>query len=622
MGEQNEIKNTKHIGFYVSFSIIMLLSGALFFFVSDLFGLKLWALILGWVIYALFLAAGILLLKKRKWWVKALSYTGLVATLVVCLLTGGPSVEAKKAYNFDAPIYTDEVSLVHGRIRGVVSQDGQTNIYTGIPYAKAPVGELRWKPPVEEDNWEGVKDCIYFAPKCTQNNNATWLDSAQTIVIEEGYHPDFSYKAIEPQSEDCLYLNVYSPKNATEDLPVLVYIHGGSLSTGSSSFEEYNGEMLSKQGIVVVTIAYRLNVFGYFAHPDLAAEDPNHTTGNYGLLDQIRALKWVQDNIASFHGDKTKVTIAGESAGSSSVSALCVAKGAEGLFRYAIGESSSVATKLPPHTFRTYEKACETGTKIMEEFGCASIEELRQIPAEKLVKTSYSNSGMTVDGYVLEKTPYELYLEGKNHEAALLHGCNAQEADPFTIPDWLFSGIGAPAFSNWKQRIEEEFGTYAQDLIDAIGNVENDAQAYRAYNDIISAYWFNYPDYSWGQQSMNAGGQTYRYLFTKENGYMGTWHSGEMIYAYNNLRPTMEQYPYRYTDEDLQLADAMSKYWVNFVKTGNPNGTGVPQWQMDTLGQNKVMELGDNLGMINDPFAPLYPTLRSFEDRVIEEPAE
>ena len=504
--------------------------------------------------------------------------------------------------------------MKHGKIRGVVSSDGKTNIYTGIPYAQAPVGELRWKEPKEELDWQGVKDCTYFAPKCMQSGNPTWLDSAQRIVIEQAYHPDFEYVPLEPQSEDCLYLNVYSPKGATGNLPVLVYIHGGSLLHGSSSFEEYNGEALSKRDIVVVTIAYRVNVFGYFAHPDLITESPNNTTGNYGLLDQIRALEWVRDNIGFFHGDKDNVTIAGESAGSSSVSALCVSPLSAGLFKRAIGESSSVATKIPPHTFRSKESALKMGEDIMKEYGCKTIEELRAIPASELVKTKYENNSMTVDGYALPKTPYEIYQEGGNHEEALLHGCNAQEADPFTIPQWLFSFSGSPNRSNYEGRLRSVFEDQTDALLQAAGPVSNDGQAYRVYNDIISSYWFNYPDYSWGKQAINNGKNVYRYLFTKENGYMGTWHSGEMIYAYDNLEAMKAKYPYRYNDKDVELSKTMASYWVNFIKTGNPNGTGLATWDKDALPCNRVMELGENVSMINDPFYKYFNALENFEN--------
>ena len=611
-------KKKKHIAYMVSFGIIMALLGVILFFLTDMLNLKYWALFITWAMYVSFIVFGYTFLRTKKTWIKAVSYLGIF-TLVGPMVAGGPTAEPKQAYDWDKIVYTDAVQLVHGKVRGIESKDGQTNIYTGIPYAKAPVGELRWKEPQEEENWEGVKDCIYFAPECMQKYSGAFIDSGTEMVIEGTYRPHFEYKPLEPMSEDCLYLNVYSPKGATENLPVLVYIHGGSLMTGSSSTEDYNGESLSKRGIVVVTITYRLNIFGYFAHENLIAESPNHTTGNYGLLDQIRALQWVHDNIAQFHGDPNKVTIAGESAGSSSVSALCASPRAAGLFKRAIGESSSVAVKLPPHTFRTKEKALKMGNDIMKQFGCSSIEQLRKIPAEDLVKTSYENNAMIVDGYALEKTPYEYYLEGNTNEEALLHGCNLQEADAFTIPMWLFTFQGSPNLSNYKARLKEIFKDYSDQLVQVIGEVQNDYEAYRGYNDAVSAYWFNYPDYSWGNQALAEGKTVYRYLFTKDNRYMGTWHSGEMIYCYDNIEPMKAKYPYRYDDTDVALAKTMAAYWVNFVKTGNPNGEGanIP-WNAEGVHDTKVMELGSHVGMIDDPLHKFYGTMEAFENRPAE----
>ena len=610
------VKKKRHVGFIITFSIVMGLVGILFFFLSDMFGLNYYALAIAWFIYVSFVVFGytFLIRVRVRSWIKVVSTIGAVAIIGSFVAFGGPTREAKRAYAWNELVYTDEVSLKHGKIRGVVSRDGNTNIYTGIPYAQAPVGELRWKEPKEELDWQGVKDCTYFGPRCIQGGNPVWLDSAQKIVIEQSYIPDFEYVPLERQSEDCLYLNVYSPKGATENLPVLVYIHGGSLLHGSSSGDDYNGEALSKRNIVVVTIAYRLNVFGYFAHPALAEESPNHTTGNYGLLDQIRALEWVRDNIGFFHGDKNNVTIAGESAGSSSVSALCVSPLSNGLFKKAIGESSSVATKIPPHTFRSKQTAMEMGENIMKEFNCKTIEELRAIPAETLVKTRFENNSMTVDGYALPKTPYEIYQEGGNHEEALLHGCNLQEADPFTIPQWLFSGAGSPNMSNYAQRLRTVFKDQTDALLEAAGQPKNDWEAYRIYNDIISSYWFNYPDYSWGKQAINNGENVYRYIFTKENRYMGTWHSGEIIYAYDNLEPMKAKYPYRYTDKDVALSKTMANYWVNFIKTGDPNGTGLPTWDKDALPCDKVLELGENVSMINDPMKKYFGPLENFEN--------
>ena len=611
----NNQHQQKHIGYIVSFSIVMGIVGILLFILGDFLNLQGWAHLLIIAMYATILVIGLALITPRKKGIKALYYLSLLS-LAVPFVAGQPQYERKKAVTFDHPSQTEVVTIKHGQIQGVVSKDGKTNIFAGIPYAKAPVGDLRWKRPVEEEDWQGIKDCSYFAPRAMQSASNAFIDTGNKIAIEGLYRPDFNYYPFQEMSEDCLYLNVWAPKEeASTAYPVLVYIHGGSLESGSSADDDINMEMMSKQGIVCITISYRLNVFGYFAHDELANEDADGSTGNYGLLDQIRALNWVKDNIAYFNGDPNNVTIAGESAGSSCVSALCVTPLANGLFKRAIGESSSVATKVPPHTFRSKHKALEVGRNIMGEFGCASIEELRKIPAEKLVQTSYPNTAMTVDGYALTKTPYELYQEGIHNEEALLHGCNAQEADPFVIPEWLFAFQGPPSLSNYKQRLRERFKEHADELISIIGELHSDEEAYRAYNDAISAYWFNYPDYAWGQQAMANNVTTYRYLFNKENAYMGTWHSGEIIYAYGNVEARKQEFSYRYDRSDVALSKLMMTAWGNFIKTGNPNIDGELAWNADTLSSNQVMVFDNDSKMGIDPFSKFYPFFASYEDQ-------
>lgn len=601
----------KHIGYIVSFSIIMGIVGILLFILGDFLNLQGWAHLVILVMYDAILVIGLALITPRKKGVKALYYLSLVA-LAIPFIAGQPQYERKAAVKFDHPLQTEIVSIKHGEIQGVVSKDGLTNIYAGIPYAKAPVGELRWKRPVEEEDWQGVRDCSFFAPRAMQLDSGSFIDTGNRIAIEGLYRPDFNYYPFQEMSEDCLYLNVWAPKEAGT-YPVLVYIHGGSLESGSSADDDINMEMMSKQGIVCITISYRLNVFGYFAHESLASEDADGSTGDYGLLDQIRALHWVQDNIAYFNGDPNNVTIAGESAGSSCVSALCVSPLASGLFKRAIGESSSVATKVPPHTFRSKEKALEVGQSILEEFNCSSIDELRKIPAEKLVQTKYANTAMTVDGYALPKTPYELYQDGIHNEEALLHGCNAQEADPFVIPEWLFAFQGPPSLSNYKQRLEERFKERVDELIEIIGEVHTDEEANRAYNDVYSAYWFNYPDYSWGQQAMENNVTTYRYLFNKENAYMGTWHSGEIIYAYGNVETRSHEFSYRYDRSDIALSSLMMRAWGNFIKNGNPSIEGELAWQSETLSSEEVMIFDTTSNMGSDPLSKYYPFFASIE---------
>ena len=439
------------------------------------------------------------------------------------------------------------------------------------------------------------------------------VNTLQDLYLQKGWYPDFNSYPDDPMSEDCLYLNVWKPSGAVSNLPVLVYIHGGSLMSGSSYYENYNGEEMARKNVIMVTIAYRLGIFGYFAHPDLKAESFNGTTGNYGLLDQIKALEWVKNNIFYFGGDKDNITIAGESAGSSSVSALCATPLASGLFKNAIGESSSVVIKKAPHTFRDLDEAYEMGNNIMKEMGCNSIEEMRKLSADKLISTTYKNSAMTVDGYALAKTPYEYYEEGQHNETNLLDGCNAREAEAFTIANYLLSFEAQPNMSNYKQRLEKEFGKEHASQIINLWPVNNDGEAYRNFNDIITSWWFTYPHYSWNLEAEKNGVNIYNYYFTKNNRYMDTLHSGEIIYAYGNVK--YEPKTYRYSEDDLKLSETMLTYWSNFAKNGNPNGEGVPTWNKWSLTSNKPLELNNDIRHVDDKFASLYPIFKDFIDR-------
>ena len=416
-------------------------------------------------------------------------------------------------------------------------------------------------------------------------------------------------KPIEHRNEESgLNLNIWRPSEGN-DLPILVFIHGGSLTTGSASFDEYNGEAAAKHGIIMITIQYRLGVFGYFAHEDLKNESPNHTTGDYGLLDQIAALRWINDNAANFGGDKTKITIAGESAGSSSVSALCSSPLAKGLFRYAIGESSSLVMKVPPHTYRTQEKAYEVSAKILKEFKCKNIEELRKIPAKKLVKTKYSNSEMMLDGYALPKDPYQVYVDGENNEEALLNGYNVMEADAFVIPQYLFSPTNK---DNIKDRLLNQFDEETTNRLCELYKDDIESDAFNTLNNIMSVYWFIMPHHSWSNMALQSakGTKVYRYQFTKENGYHTTYHAGEMIYAYGNIGLSPRQYAY--DESDYALSETMLNYWVNFTKTGNPNGEGLPSWNEYKNSGDPVMELGKNIGEFPDKYLKTYEILDDF----------
>ena len=530
----------------------------------------------------------------------------LVASLVIGV-TAKPIIKNLPIFESGEKI---EITLKNGKGYGLYNKTYEVEGYAGIPYAKAPIGDLRWKEPQPVEDWEGVKDFTVFASKSMQpEGNGSLFSNLANIYAAKKWVPNFNTTYDSPKSEDSLYLNIWKPHTTETNLPILVYIHGGSLTSGSSSYSDYQGIEVARSGVIMITIAYRLGVFGYFAHQDLRDESINHTTGNYGLLDQIEALKWVNDNATYFGGDKNNITIAGESAGSSSVSALCISPLAKGLFTRAIGESSSIVLKRPPHTYRSMDDALETGENIMKEFNCSSIEELRKIPAEQLVKTQYSNSGMTLDGYAINKEPYQVYLDKENNESALLNGYNILEGDAFVIPMFLFDPTNK---DNILTRLKDTFGEIYGPKIYNLYKDKIDKDAFSAFNEIFSVYWFIYPHHKWSNYALDNNETVYRYQFTKNNNHISTYHSGEIIYAYGNVKHTAV--PARYDSSDLELSRIMLGYWTNFAKTGNPNGSGLPTWNKYSNSQDNVQELGVRVGALEDKYLELYTLLDQYID--------
>ncbi|MBP5153146.1 MAG: carboxylesterase family protein, partial [Lachnospiraceae bacterium] len=498
-------------------------------------------------------------------------------------------------------------------LTGVYNKDKSVKIYAGIPYAKAPVGDLRWREPQAPDKYEGVYKADTYGPMAMQKQNSPLYDSLYQILGFHKYNFSLFDNFKEAAGEDCLYLNIWSPARAeSKPLPVIFYVHGGSLTTGQSYYTEYRGEDLAKKGVVFVNFAYRLGVLGYYANSELAEESENGTTGNYGLLDQIAALKWVKENIAAFGGDPNNITIAGESAGSSSVNALCVSPLTEGLFERAIAESSSVLAKKPYHTFRTLSNATETGLKIMKEFGAKNIADLRNVPAEKLINTKFQNGSMTVDGYAIIEEPYLTYEKGNNHEKALLNGFNAKEADAFLLST-------KATMDNYEELLEPISGKYAPELAALVpaGSVQRDQKfiidaggdAKGALCQVYSAAWFTYSHYLWSNYMAKENRPVYEYYFTKSNRSLSNFHAGEIPYAYGNLWRAGGVYD----KADYDLSEVMQKYWVNFAKYGNPNGEGLPEWTPVTEENKQVIEFNDHISMIDDPYVPIYEILDKYQ---------
>lgn len=602
------LKKKRHIVFFILFPIFFVIAAALTVFLFDLTNGPTIFFVIAILALLGLLISSILLLNKRIGF-RFIPWGAFIIIVTTCFSLSKPGIYSKPAYYSDNPVYVEApLELNNGKVKGVYNKDKDVEIYAGIPYAKPPVGELRWKEPADVENWEGVKDCTHFAAKSMQPRSNPIMNTLVDMYSEKGWHPNYNEYKDQERSEDSLYLNLWKPVNANH-APILVYIHGGSLTSGTAAFDDYNGEAIAKTGVIRINVAYRLGVFGYFAHEDLVAESPNHTTGNYGLLDQIKALEWVHDNAPKFGGDPNNITIAGESAGSSSVSALCVTPllRGKGIIKNAIGESSSIAMKNAPHTYRSLEEAKKTGASIMKEFACSSIADLRKVPAELLVETSFSNSAMTLDGYALDKEPYLVYEEGLNNETNLLNGYNVKEADAFVVPNFLFSPTNK---SNIRERLLGYFGQ--EETVDKIMNLYNkeiEADAFTAFNEIISVYWFMHPHRCWSELAYNAGTKVYKYQFTKENGYYGTYHSGEMIYCYGNLDKSIRGFAYN--ESDYALSKTMVSYWSNFAKTGDPNGEGLPKWDSYSK-DNRVLELGEKVFMREERYLGLYDIFDSY----------
>ena len=500
-----------------------------------------------------------------------------------------PPMKRVPAVTHSDPVRTEVVSLRDGRVRGVLNASGDVEIYAGIPYAAPPVGELRWKEPEDPKPWDGVLEADAFAPMGMQPRNLPIYYSLAQII---GYH-DYQWFNLkdnyEPAvSEDCLYVNVWKPaKAAVGPMPVLVYIHGGTLKTGQPWYQDYSGENLAKEGIVVVNLGYRLGVYGYLGLEELSRESANATTGNYGLLDQIKALRWVKDNISSFGGDPENITVAGESAGAASVSAIAVSPLAKGLFQRIVLESSTLASKEPPHSYRSLEDALVAGEDLKALYGVGTLAELRALPASKIVGSSETEHYMTIDGYALTEKPYDSYRKGIFNETAILHGYNSRESGPFLLFD-------RTTLKNFEEKVRAYFGELSDEVL-ALYPAETDEEAAEYWAEIYGAVFFDYPHYCLNRLAVENGIPVYEYYFSKQNGRLGSWHSGEEVYFYGNIPEDSKLYD----ENDRGLMRTASKYLMNFVKTGDPNGETLPVWP-ENVDSRTLLELGEETSVIKE----------------------
>jgi para-nitrobenzyl esterase len=479
------------------------------------------------------------------------------------------------------------VRTASGMVLGT-AKDGVT-VYLGIPFAAPPVGDLRWQAPHPAAPWQGVRRADKFAPACSQNplvNRALGIDPV-------------------PVSEDCLYLNIWTPaKSARDGLPVMVWIYGGGFIAGSTSLAQYQGENLAKKGVVLVSVAYRLGPFGFLAHPELTAKQHGHS-GNYGLLDQIAGLRWVKHNVAAFGGDPNRVTIFGESAGGISVSMLAASPLAKGLFQRAISESggSFAAERIDRasgENVPSLATAERDGTAFLSKLGASSIAAGRKLSAGAILKGVGAGLGSgfwpDFDGYVLLGDQYKLYQAGRYNDTPILIGTNADEGALF---------VRTTTTKDYPANVQAGYGEYADKILAAYPAGDSDAEALRSARDLSRDSIFGWGTWTWARlQSSTGKGKVFVYYFSHRPQYPDTpefknWgasHGSEVAFVFGNFSARMPA-----TDADKAVSEEVSTYWVNFAKTGDPNGTGLPAWPAFTNAKPQYMNLNDPSNAIPVP---------------------
>ena len=466
----------------------------------------------------------------------------------------------------DAPI----TRIDSGRLEGQVLPGTQpVQAFFGIPFAAAPVGALRWREPQAVTSWSDIRPATAFGPRCAQSP----------------LYSDMMFRSV-TASEDCLYLNVWTPAKGRQTnpakLPVLVYFYGGGFMAGDSSEKRYDGAALAARGIVVVTVNYRLGIFGFLAHPELTAESPHRTSGNYGMLDQVAALMWAKRNIASFGGDPNHITIGGESAGSISVSALMASPLSRGLIAGAIGESGAMMQKWLPHPL---SEAQEKGAAFAKSIGAPTLAELRAMPMDKLLAAQGNNNAPSsyavLDNYFLTEPPADTFAKGHAAHVPLLVGTNSQEASGTAV---LGEGV-TPDIAAYRAGLKRTLGDKA-DAIFSLYPARTDADVMPSATAVASDDFLALPTWKWFDLQRKTGAPVYLYYFTHIRPRVvsdppgttlpwGALHSSEIEYALGTLDANPR---YAWTDEDRTVSATMSGYFTAFIKTGNPNQGTLPAW--------------------------------------------
>ncbi|HRH47540.1 MAG TPA: carboxylesterase family protein [Panacibacter sp.] len=493
-----------------------------------------------------------------------------------------------------------QVKTVNGILEGT-SESG-LNVFRGVPFAQPPVGDLRWREPQPVKNWTGVRKADKFGPRAMQ------------LPI----FGDMSFRS-DGVSEDCLYLNVWSPsKTNNEKLPVLVYFYGGGFLAGDGSEPRYDGASMARKGIVSVTVNYRLGVLGFLSHPELTKESPHHASGNYGLLDQSAALQWVQKNIAAFGGDPKKITIAGESAGSFSVSAQMASPLSRNIIAGAIGESGS----LLGNASASLQSAEKSGTDWAKSISKNSLADLRAMSADDLMKATakigFGTFPVCVDGYFFPKSPIDIFAAGQQAHVPLLVGWNSQE-----MVYQMVLGGDKPTPENLKKAIKKLYGDQAEEAM-KVYNASTDDEAEQAATEMAGDQFIGFGTWRWSEMQSKTGGKpVYRYMYARPRPEMrpemgnatanlaggvtkdttgkapkappakGAVHSAEIEYALGNLSSNRV---YDWQPEDYMVSEIMQAFFANFIKTGNPNGLGVPKWPAVERNNVQVMHINVNTG--------------------------
>ncbi len=473
--------------------------------------------------------------------------------------------------------FSNPVRVEGGLLSGTPASGSSVIAFKGVPFAAPPVGDLRWRPPQPVAKWQGVRKADQFSANCMQ-------------VMREGLGPwTKEYQPHGTVSEDCLYLNIWTPaKPAKENRPVVVHFHGGAFTDGSGNVPVYDGENLATKGVVVVTVNYRVGVMGFLAHPELTRESPHTASGDYGLLDQVAALEWIKRNIAAFGGDPNRVTIMGQSAGAASVHYLTASPLAKGLFIRAIAQSGAGLQMGPDPSLAEAE---QNGVKFAEAKKASSLAALRSLPASEVIAPTTDGLRFPpiVDGWFLPKRVNEIFAAGEQNDVTTLTGWDADEGS-------FNDDYGKASIEAFRKHVAQMAGSQA-DRILKLYPASTEAECAESQKTLARDA-ATVGMYLWAlQRAKTAKTTVYTYLFTHpqpgatQARYMA-FHSSELPYVFNNLNQSNRPW----TADDRKIAEIMSDYWVNFIATGNPNGRGLPHWPAVLASSPTTMELGDKMG--------------------------